>query len=113
MTNIDKCAAEISNNLKNARVLKAPLSNIQNNYQKIDSLIKLMESKVKIKKGESEKIFLKLVSALDALSPLKTLSRGYCIIQKNDKMIKSKEDVNVNDQIKICFIDGEKEAKII
>ena len=101
------------NNLKNARVLKAPLSNIQNNYQKIDSLIKLMESKVKIKKGESEKIFLKLVSALDALSPLKTLSRGYCIIQKNDKMIKSKEDVNVNDQIKICFIDGEKEAKII
>ena len=101
------------NNLMNSKVLKDPLSNIQSNYQKIDSLIKQIESKVKIKQKESEKVFSTIVSKLDALSPLKTLTRGYCIVQKNNKMIKSKNDLKLNDEIKISLIDGDKNAKII
>lgn len=102
-----------TDNLINSRVLKDPLYNIQNNYQKIDSLIKAIESKVKIKEQESQKVFLKFVSKLDALSPLKTLARGYCITQKNGKVIQSKNDLNIDDEIKITFIDGKQKAKII
>ena len=109
---IDFIKLKISH-LTSSKVLKDPLSSIQANYQKIDSLIKQIESKAKIKEKESEKMFLKLVSKLDALSPLKTLTRGYSIIEKNDKVIKSKNDVNLNDEIKIKFIDGNKKAKII
>ena len=102
-----------TDNLINSRVLKDPLYNIQNNYQKIDSLIKAIESKVKRKEQESQKVFLKFVSKLDALSPLKTLARGYCITQKNGKVIQSKNDLNIDDEIKITFIDGKQKAKII
>ena len=102
-----------TDNLINSRVLKDPLYGIQNNYQKIDSLIKAIESKVKIKEQESQKVFLKFVSKLDALSPLKTLARGYCITQKNGKVIQSKNDLNIDDEIKITFIDGKQKAKII
>ena len=101
------------NNLSNSKALKDPLYNIQNNYQKIDSLIKQIESRAKIKHKESEKNFLKLISKLDALSPLKTLTRGYCMVQKDDKIIKSKNDIKKGDEIKIQFVDGEKNAKIV
>lgn len=44
---------------------------------------------------------------LDALSPLAVLARGYATAQNSDnKIIKSKNDIKVNDKINIRFIDG-------
>ena len=50
---------------------------------------------------------------LDTLSPLKTLSRGYSITEKDGKIIKSKNDLNKNDEIEIKFFDGIKHAKVL
>ena len=54
-----------------------------------------------------------LVSKLDELSPLKTLSRGYTLTQKENKIIKSAKDVKTGDEVSIKFIDGTKSAKIL
>ena len=53
------------------------------------------------------------ITKLDTLSPLKTLSRGYSIIQKDDKVIKSSKDLKQDDIISIRLQDGAKDAKII
>jgi exodeoxyribonuclease VII large subunit len=53
------------------------------------------------------------ISKLDTLSPLKTLTRGYSIVEKDGKMIKSIEDLNTNDKISIRLKDGEKQAEIL
>ena len=53
------------------------------------------------------------MAKLDTLSPLKTLTRGYSIAEKNGKIIKSKDELNKDDEINLRFIDGEKQAKII
>ena len=64
-----------------------------------------------LSKSKSE--FAEKVAKLDALSPLKTLTRGYSITEKNGKVITSKDDLSKDDEIQLRFFDGEKQAKII
>ena len=99
--------------LAESRALKEPLQNMQNNYLRLDSYIKQMSNSILSKQKEKEKLFQTQVSKLDALSPLKTLSRGYSIAQKDGKMIKTVKDLSEGDKIELKFIDGEKQAKII
>lgn len=47
-----------------------------------------------------------LISALDALSPLKIMSRGYTYVTKNDRVVKSVNDVKIGDPIQLNFSDG-------
>lgn len=51
--------------------------------------------------------FIKMVS------PDFILKRGYTLTFKNGKIVKSANDLSVNDQISIKFVDAEKKAKII
>lgn len=53
-----------------------------------------------------------LLSKLNALSPLKTLERGYSIIKQNDKAITSIHELHTNDTISLQLKDGSKEAVI-
>ena len=53
------------------------------------------------------------ITKLDTLSPLKTLTRGYSIVTKENKMVKSTNNLKKGDKIKLRFIDGEKQAEIL
>ena len=55
---------------------------------------------------------IKLITKLDSLSPLKTLTRGYSIIEKDGKVVKSVNDLKMNDEISIRLLDGIAKAKI-
>ena len=86
---------------------------MQNNYLRLDSYIKQMSNFVLAKQKEKEKIFGEEISKLDALSPLKTLARGYSITQKQGVMIKSAKDLKTGDKVELKFADGEKKAEIV
>ena len=101
------------NRLTNSRVFTNPMQNIENNYLRVDKYIKSLENSIKLKQKEAEKRFVEQTTKLDALSPLKTLTRGYSIIEKNGVLIKSSKDLNAGDEIQIRLIDGEKKAKIV
>ena len=96
-----------------SRVFKEPLRNINDNYLKIDTFIKRLESCIQAKQKEEKTKYVELVSKLDALSPLKTLTRGYSLVEKDGEIIKSVDDVKSEDKIDIRFVDGVKEAKIL
>ncbi len=96
-----------------SRVFKEPLRNINDNYLKIDTYIKRLESCIQAKQKEEKTKYVELVSKLDALSPLKTLTRGYSLVEKDGEIIKSVNDVKPEDKIDIRFVDGVKEAKIL
>ena len=97
-----------------SRVFTAPLIRIKEQYQNIDLYIKKIETAVRIRLKEEQKKEIELISKLDSLSPLKTLTRGYSITQKDDgKIIKSAKDLKTNDKIKLKFIDGEKQAQVL
>ena len=96
-----------------SRVLKEPLRNINDNYLKVDTYIKKLENIIKTKQKEEKTKYVELVAKLDTLSPLKTLTRGYSLVEKNNNIIKSAKDVNTGDKIDLKFSDGTKQAEIL
>ena len=96
-----------------SRVFKEPLREINDNYLKIDTYIKRLENCIKTKQKEEKTKYIEIVSKLDALSPLKTLTRGYSLVEQNGKIIKSSKKLKNGDKINIRFKDGKKEAEIL
>lgn len=92
---------------------KEPLRKIQENYIRVDNQIKQLQNLITVKKEKEQTQYMKLVAKLDAYSPLKTLSRGYSITQKDGKVVKSQEELKQGDLVEIRLIDGEKQAKIL
>ena len=68
--------------------------------------------KIKNTQKDNQTAYIELVTKLDTLSPLKTLARGYSLTEKDDKIVKSVNELKENDKVKLKFIDGEKDAKI-
>lgn len=99
--------------LMNSKVFTDPIQNMQNNYLRIDSFIKRLENSIVLKQKEVQKDFKSMTLKLDALSPLKTMVRGFSIIEKDGKIIKSSKNLEKDDEVSIKLIDGNKQAKIM
>ena len=55
----------------------------------------------------NKEVFTRLVASVDAMSPLKVISRGYSIATQDDgKIIKKTSDVSRGDKISIRVEDG-------
>ena len=96
-----------------SRVFKEPLRDINDNYLKVDTFIKKLENIIKVKQKEEKTKYIELVSKLDTLSPLKTLTRGYSIVEEDGKIIKSVKELKTGDKIDIRLVDGKKQAEIL
>jgi exodeoxyribonuclease VII large subunit len=93
----------IKNNIVNKfsnYVVKDKIIQLDKIYDKINSSI---DSKLKI---EREKLN-NTGSLLHNLSPLSTMTRGYCITQKDGIVIKNANDLNKDDNIDVVFNDGQ------
>lgn len=97
----------------NTRAFKNPYEKIQNYYLTLDKYMKLIEIGISNNYKENKNKFVNIISKLDSLSPLKTLSRGYTITQKNGEIIKSVKKLKKEDNIEIKFVDGAVNAKIL
>ena len=89
------------------------LQQINEKLMLVDIKVKSMEhsinNKILQEKAKAQNVILKL----DSLSPLKTLARGYGIITKNREIIKSKNQLNKEDEISIKMQDGDVKAKVM
>ncbi len=89
------------------------LQQINEKLMLVDIKVKSMEhsinNKILQEKAKAQNVILKL----DSLSPLKTLARGYGIITKNGEIIKSKNQLNKEDEISIKMQDGDVKAKVM
>ena len=74
--------------------------------------IKQLDNLINQKYKNEKTRYVELVSKLDALSPLKTLSRGYSLVEKEDTIIKSSKTLQKDDEINIRFFDGNIKAKV-
>ena len=55
--------------------------------------------------------FINSINLLDSLSPLKTLQRGYSVTMQNDRVIRSVDDVKMNEDITVRLYDGTVDCK--
>ena len=96
-----------------SKAYTSPLQKINEYYMLIDKNEKALENKIQVILKEKKAYMIEWISKLDALSPLKTLSRGYSIVQKDNKIVKTVKELKHGDSIKLRLTDGEKEAKIL
>ena len=95
-----------------SRVFTDATRQIKNQYIILDTYIKRLENSIRnIENGKKSK-FIEIIAKLDTLSPLKTLTRGYCLTEKEEKIIKSVKQLKTNDEVKLKFYDGETKAII-
>lgn len=96
-----------------SEVFKNPKARIRDLYIELDNNIKLLENNMGNKINELKTRSIEVISRLDALSPLKTLTRGYVIAERDKKPIKRAKEVNKNDILNLKFIDGNVGTKVI
>ena len=89
-----------------SRVMTLPYEFI--NFKRINldkisrAMIQSYSSQISVKRAH----FANINAKLDALSPLKVLSRGYSIASKGNDIIKSVDSVNIGDNIDVKVSDG-------
>ena len=97
--------------LSDSPVLKNPESYLFQRRQALSLLRNRLASAQNQQFNRKIKSFVAMTSKLDAMSPLKVLSRGYSMAQKTDgKIIRSIEDVIVGDTIRLTLEDGQVQA---
>lgn len=98
----------------NALKLKTPQEIINDNSQRLDNLLRRMESSFSLTIVRSRKSLGELAGKLDALSPLNTLSRGYSIPVKSDgTVIRSKDELSSGDEFTLKLRDGDADCRVI
>ena len=120
---------------KETYVLSNPLASFEIKEQKLDNLINDINTKIKFIFDSREKklnnlknnyiinnpdaiissynnSYELLLNKLNLLNPLNVLSKGYSVITKNNKTIKSYKDIKLNDKINIKLHEGNIEAKV-
>ena len=96
------------------QAFKNPTQKINEQYMLIDMKVKSLQNSILLKIKEDKTKFVKEVAKLDALSPLKTLTRGYSIISKQDgKIAKEVKDLSQGEKVSIRLSDGKVDAQVL
>lgn len=97
-----------------SELLRFPYQLIDQKKLHLDNLFKELSDSTQKHITKRENTLNNLGIKLDALSPLKILSRGYSIVNTLDeKIIKSIDNTNINENICITLYDGNIEAKVL
>ena len=93
--------------LKAAKLEKVPLDKINRYRLTIDNLMIKSEKDLRNKLNGYKTRCVESITKIDTLSPLKTLTRGYSVVENKDgKLIKTTKDVKPEDIINITVTDG-------
>ena len=93
--------------LSNAKSLQSPTAYMDMKRQQLMlTRSKLESAQVRINDANKQR-FIRLTAKLDAMSPLKVLSRGYSIVQdRGGEVVKSVQKVQTGDKLSISLTDG-------
>ena len=95
-----------------SRVFTDPLRKQRDLNVLLDSYVQRLETKIKNIQKNNYTSYIELVTKLDTLSPLKTLTRGYSLTEKDGKIIKNATELKSKDKVRLVFFNGEKNAEI-
>ena len=95
-------------NAKQSKIMRSPASVIESKILAADSLREKLISRVENIIGAKREKISSMAAALDAMSPLKVLKRGYAFAEdENSSVIDSIEKISVDSKIRLNFADGQ------
>lgn len=83
-----------------------PEERINNYKMKLDYLFKNLSSKIEEVYKNKEHNYQIQLTKLNSLNPLKTLEKGFGVIKKDNKLIRSVDELSLGDQLEVEIIDG-------
>lgn len=92
--------------LKERRCLSTPLFLVEEQGMRLDYLTRALAAAGTVAVGGADKRLAALTAKLDALSPLKVLSRGYAMALREDHPLTSVEQVAAGDTLTMRLADG-------
>lgn len=99
--------------LKNAPALQSPTGYIAQREKSLELLKNRLVSAQSKTVTQNAQRYISLASKLDALSPLKVLTRGYAMVQsQTGAVIRSVEQLECGQRIRLRLSDGQAEAVI-
>ena len=114
----EKGAARLDR-IKNSGPFRDPMSIVRDRRMTLDSLTTAAVNSCKTLISDKRASYLGMAASLDALSPLKTLARGYGVVTDGaGKTVVSASDVEIGDRLSVrlskgsldCTVSGRKEA---
>ena len=107
-------AGERLDNLANRPVLKSPLASFESRRKALELVEKRLISAQSGNVARTRQRFVAQISKLDAMSPLKVLTRGYAMVAKEDgTIVRSVHDVKPKEPIAVRVSDGTIVATVI
>ena len=99
--------------IKGRRVLQNPMTYVDVKRSELDYVRDRLIAAADRLNARNRNEFIKLAAALDAMSPLKVLGRGYAIAtDKNGDLIRSVNKVSKDDRLRLCVSDGIIKCKV-
>ena len=93
--------------LRKKRALTEPLAFVQDRRMQLDFAQQRLAAAAQSRLGREEQRFARNAAALDAMSPLKVLSRGYAMVQAADgSVLRSARQVQTGDRIEVRLGEG-------
>lgn len=91
----------------NSRLLKfSPENNLKINNQKLCMLEKGLKNAITARLRNCEALLNSKMTALDVLSPVKVLSRGYSLVYNEEKLINNSSQATIGDKLSIRTGNG-------
>ncbi len=98
---------DILKSISEKRVMKSPENYFQERRMAVDFLTEKLCGSMDRTVMRSRERFARLVASLDAMSPLKVISRGYSIVSSSEgKIIKKTDDVRSGEKLSVRVEDG-------
>ena len=117
------CEAQVIEKIKNEKnrldlikerlKYRSPAAIIDERLATVDALLAQAEAAAERRIDTERARFVSLTGRLDALSPLKVMSRGYSIAVNNDRIIKSVSELNTGERFTLRLSDGEKKCEVL
>ena len=98
------------NHVKSSYILKEPMKLFASQEEKVLFYEKSLYSNIRNIILKSDHRYKMLVNTLKLVNPLGILEKGYSLVKKEDEIIRSSEQLKVNDKIKLRFHKGNVEA---
>ena len=92
--------------------LGSPSRRVETEKQALQYLAKRLEQAQGQLMKDKKQQFQRVIQQLDLLSPLKIMNRGYGILQQEETIIKSVDQLEVNQELTIQLVDGTVRSKV-
>ena len=100
--------------LSNSQALQSPEGYLQQRKKSLEMLHNRLISAENMQLSRKKQRYIAMTAKLDAMSPLKVLTRGYAMAQKeNDEIVRSVRQIEAGDRVQVSLADGAFTATVI